>query len=917
MAEAAAITLQQSDGDLRRAFREYESGVAYENARRAALIAAVFMLIGWSLDVIIISDHAIEFLMIRVACAILLGLIFRQLGKAGGFIKANVAAQGIALLPIISICAMIAMTQGGNSTYYAGLNLVLVGLSLLLRWSFWNSVGMIIACFACYAISVWISPAYPEFRTLFGNSYFLFVTSVFVLAGSYFYERLRFREFCLREEVERSRRLLESQNQQLSELDEAKTRFFGNISHELRTPLTIMLGITERLRILLGRQPGEPVIEEMTTMLEQNGLRLLKLIDDLLDLVRFDTGHGDVKRQSTSIAAHFDGLLRSLRHLAEQDRVALLWECKTDSESILLDRDKFDKILLNLVINAIKFTPSGGTIEAKLHISENQLRLSVEDTGVGIPPEVLPRIFERFWQVDTSSTRKFQGAGIGLALVRGLTDAMEGTVKVESTVNKGSTFTIELPAESASAGDDAEIEDALKDGGNIAELHRKAAMSIPGKMGPRATPGPIAPIGPQIAHLVIGRPSGSRPLVLIADDEPDIRRFLRMQMENVDVIEAADGAEALELARLRRPQLALLDHMMPEMDGGEVCRGIRANHATRGMGIIILTARADEQTKMNALQAGANDFLTKPFSTTELALRLENQLAMARIRREMADLNSDLQSALEQIKENEVLMIRNEKLSALGRMSAGIIHEINNPLNYANVGIHTLETFSKNLPEVDQADFLDVIKDIRDGVERVSQIVIDLRKFTREESLTTGDADLVEIITRSRRMISHQVGRTIAFNLTMPDNALIRGNANQLSQVFINFFQNSIDAIEQRAAEQPDAPAGRIDIILEPAGDGWQVNLNDNGIGIPPENMSKIFDPFFTSKDVGKGMGLGLSITHQILEAHRALIEVDSRPGQFTRFRIVFPNPRAEIEPDPDPENAAGRALESVLDRST
>ena len=144
--------------------------------------------------------------------------------------------------------------------------------------------------------------------------------------------------------------------------------------------------------------------------------------------------------------------------------------------------------------------------------------------------------------------------------------------------------------------------------------------------------------------------------------------LFRSQMDNVDVIEAADGAEALELARQHQPQLALLDHMMPEMDGIEVCRRIRANHSTRSVAVIILTARADEQTKLAALQAGANDFLTKPFSSAELELRLDNQLAMGRIRREMSDLNVDLQAALEQIKENEVLMVRNEKLSSLGRM---------------------------------------------------------------------------------------------------------------------------------------------------------------------------------------------------------------------------------------------------------
>jgi signal transduction histidine kinase len=244
-------------------------------------------------------------------------------------------------------------------------------------------------------------------------------------------------------------------------------------------------------------------------------------------------------------------------------------------------------------------------------------------------------------------------------------------------------------------------------------------------------------------------------------------------------------------------------------------------------------------------------------------------------------------------------MVRNEKLSSLGRMSAGIIHEINNPLNYASAGIHALATFSRSLPVADQADFDDILKDIREGVERVSQIVIDLRKFTREDQAVSGDADLVEILTRSRRMVSHQVGEDIVFNMVAPELAIIRGNPNQLVQVFINFFQNSVDAIHQRV-EFGDGKAGQIDVTVDPAGEGWQVAIRDNGIGIHPENLQKIFDPFFTSKDVGKGMGLGLSITHQILKAHGAMIEVDSRSGEFTLFRILFSKPIYEDDPDPN-----------------
>ena len=889
MPEASPVSFSAPDeAELKHAFERYEHGVSVDNARRAAALAALFMLAGTTLDWMVFPEKAWHFLFIRAVTTFLLCGIFWALAHLSREKSRNWIAQGIPLLPTLGICWMIVETGGGNSVYYAGLNLVFLGLSLLLRWSFWNSVGMIVLCIGTYFASVALAPGHAEHRLFFNNSYFLFVTSVFVLAGSYFYERLRFREFALRKEVEDAREQLEAQNRQLSELDEAKTRFFANISHELRTPLTVMIGLTERLADKFKTSPQKDV-RDMLAMTEHNGLRLLKLIDDLLDLVRFDTGHADLKLQPTNLKDMLDGLMHSMRHLADQDGVALEWKLTGVDCPLLLDRDKIEKVLLNLTINAIKFTPSGGRIDVDAVLAGNTLALSVADTGVGISTEVLPRIFERFWQVDSSSTRKFQGAGIGLALVRSLVDTMGGTINADSVVGVGTKFKVELPVEQAGAvapvpaageGDESEAS-----GKHIEDLHRRAALSVarPADFGETT-----------VTARGIGRPgSGSRPLVLVADDEPDMRRYLVMQLEDVEVIEARDGAEALALAKQHLPVLALIDHMMPEMDGVEVCRAIRSHHATREMPVIMLTARADEQTKLHALEAGASDFLTKPFSGTELVLRLRNQLVMAAIRRELADLNRELGAAMEKLKENEVLLVRNEKLSGLGQMSAGIIHEINNPLNYARAGLHALRSFRRSLPEDDHADYDEIVGDISEGVERVAQIVADLRQFTRDDNRVGGEADLVDVVERSRRLVSHQLGEKIAFHLKGPEKALITGNGNQLVQVFVNLFQNAIDAILQRIADKDGEP-GRIDVGLRQAAGGWEVTVWDNGAGIPKEILGKIYDPFFTSKDVGKGMGLGLSITHQILGRHRAHIEVDTRSGEFTCFTIFFP------PPDPD-----------------
>ncbi len=900
MSEAVvSADLLQSDKNAMRAFRDYEHGVLVDNAKRAAALGAAFMFVGSVLDWVVFPQLGWTFLLVRAVCTLLLCLVFFSLEHMRRVEAPQWLVQVIALLPMVAIFWMIMMTGGGNSVYYAGLNLVLVGLLVVLRWSFWNSLGMAVACFAGYLVSVAISDNQADPRILFNNGYFLFVTCVFVVVGSFFYERLRFREFALRRELERSRAKLEKQNKQLAELDDAKTRFFANISHELRTPLTIMLGVTEKLRRSVDGA-GDAEDSEMVEVLEENGLRLLKLIDDLLDLVRFDSGAAVVKPQATDLDALIGGLVRSLRHLADENGVALLSSVECGDSLLMLDRDKLEKIVFNLVMNAVKFTPTGGTVEVSTRVEDGVMLLEVEDTGVGIEDGQLKHVFERFWQVDTSTTRKFQGAGLGLALVRSLTETMGGAIDVASRVGHGTKFTIRMPVQAA----DAEVEEEAATDNVVARLHRKAAFDTR-----RGRPVPVESMPKVKPRIGVGA-DGQRPRVLIADDEPDMRRFLAMQLGDVEVIEAEDGMEALELAKQREPALVLLDHMMPEMDGVEVCRRLREHHALRETPIIILTARADEQTKLEALKAGASDFLTKPFSSAELSLRIENQLILSRIRRELAGANRELKAALDQLKENEVLLIRNEKLSALGQMSAGIIHEINNPLNYARAGLHALDSFQREIPEGDQAEFAEVLGDVREGVERVAQIVSDLRRFTRDSGRYDEEVSLRDVVDQAVRLLGHQFDDELGMEQMVGEDAVVFGNHNQLVQVVINFLQNSIDGIRERIAAGDDGEKGRIVVSAALSGrEGWDLTVRDNGIGIPPDRVNKIFDPFFTSKDVGKGMGLGLSITHHILERHGAVVDVDSQPGKYTDFRVMFPAASAGSHDDypsePSPEEAS------------
>lgn len=801
----------------------------------------------------------------------------------------------LAMIPAADMSVILYLTGDPASPYYAALNLVLLAIGLVLQWNFLQSlvaVTLVILMYTVVCIALYNPDKTMEGAKIFTNYWFLGLTGIIVVTGNYLQTRLRLAEFALRYRLDASQKELERSNKRLRELDELKGRFFANISHELRTPLTLLLAPLEALRLQAGLNSDMRLRENMDTMYA-NGLRLLKLINDLLDLVRLETGKLRLKIEPIDVNDFLRGLVTAVKRVAEDKGIKVLCDVALEVEKIRADPDKLEKVFLNLLFNSVKFTPAGGTIALTATPDGDHVLLKVSDTGVGIDPNHLPYIFDRFWQADDSANRKFQGTGIGLALVKELVEAHQGTVVAQSQLGEGTTITVRIPqvcSGAAGTSSDTSIilaetakttptpntpNPVVNDKNWLAALYRRAEM-FPGFIPLRDTLRPLSAPG-----------GGNRPRLLIADDEPDMLRFLETQLgEHYEIIAASDGDQAVTLASQYLPGVILCDMMLPEKDGLEVCRILRANAQTRDIPMMILTARADDETKLQCLAAGANDFLTKPFSTAEVRVRLKNLVDNNQLQKALAWQNKKLTATVEQLKETELQLVQSEKMAALGRMSAGIIHEINNPINFAKTGLYTLGRKSALLPETERADYDEILKDIEEGITRVAAIVGDMRAFTHPQGGGDDDIDVDKCLTAALRFLAAETKGNIQVIQDLPNGFTVRGNRNKLLQVFVNLLQNSIDALRHRSAT--DSPA-TIRVSAEESEGGRRIRFWDNGPGISEENLRKIFDPFFTTKDVGQGTGLGLSICYRILSDSGGRITVRSQLGEFTEFCLEFP----------------------------
>jgi signal transduction histidine kinase/CheY-like chemotaxis protein len=431
----------------------------------------------------------------------------------------------------------------------------------------------------------------------------------------------------------------------LAEVDRAKTTFFSNVSHEFRTPLTLMLGPLEDA---LAEKGLPQRVQERLEVAHRNSQRLLKLVNTLLDFSRIEAGRIEAIYEPVDLGALTTDLASVFRSAIERAGLKLIVVCDSIDRPVYVDREMWEKIVFNLVSNAFKFT-FDGQIEVGLRDRGQTVELSVSDTGTGIPSEELPRLFKRFHRVKDARGRSYEGSGIGLALVQELVKLHGGSVRVTSIMDKGSTFTISIPTGSAHLAAD-HIHSARS--ARSTSLRGEAYLQEALQWLPRSDEvnQSTVEVFPATGKQVSLESSSSEPAeskrILIADDNGDMREYLQRLLiqSGYEVVAVGDGEAALHAATDQSFHLCLADVMMPKLDGFGLLRALRDNDDTRPVPVILLSARAGEESRLEGLAAGADDYLVKPFSARELVARVESHLKLAGLRRQQEErMAADLQ----------------------------------------------------------------------------------------------------------------------------------------------------------------------------------------------------------------------------------------------------------------------------------
>jgi signal transduction histidine kinase len=657
----------------------------------------------------------------------------------------------------------------------------------------------------------------------------------------------------------------------LAEIDRAKTTFFSNISHEFRTPLTLLLSPLEELLT----EPGDPeTMHYRLGVAYRNALRMQKLVNTLLEFSRIEAGRLDGQFRKVDIAALTMDLASSFRSAVEKAGMQLHVGAREIQGDVYVDIELWERIVLNLVSNAFKYSQQG-TISVEVRQEGAEVQVSVTDDGVGIAADQQERIFDRFHRIENSAGRSQEGTGIGLAMVRELVRLHQGTIGVTSAVGVGSTFTVRIPIGMAHLPvDRIVVERTAERKLKHAEGFVQEAMMWIGD-------------GEEEKKEIF---SSSKYKVLLADDNADMREYVeRLLSRQFSVITAVDGEDAFAKMMEHRPDLLLSDAMMPRIDGFQLLKLVRQSEELQGTPVILLSARAGEEAKVEGLEAGADDYLIKPFAARELLARVDSNIRIAKERSAaMKEYAEKLEQAVRRRTQelrtlNHSLERSNEDLQQFAHVAS---HDLKEPVRKIRTfSGRLLDEYAGHLPPEAKV----FLKKIQQATTRMYSMIDGVLNYSvingSEQPITEVDLHgVIDQIEADLELAIRERNATIR-RAPLPR---IEGAPVLLYQLFYNLLNNSL-----KFAKSGDNPLVTIESrFTEGAGKRFaELTITDNGIGFDPGHADRIFETFvrLNSKDRYEGTGLGLSLCKKIVERHHGTIAATGVLNGGATFVIRLP----------------------------
>ncbi len=861
---------------------------------RGALWLVVFLYPAFGvLDYLVASSDALPLLwgmrlLVTLYTVVMLGVIRTEF-----FTRQAMVLSSIYVVVIASGIAVMLSTIGGlASPYYAGLNLVMVGAGLLFVWPRAAVIATYGTIVAAYLLPNLTYIPSGEATAAISNVFFFVSMAIVIAAGQILNYRAQYAQLVTRLTLERTKSDLEKTHERLKDVDRYRTRFFANITHELRTPLTLILSPVDA--ILQGQVGGFSADQaEYLRGIQRNAMRLLRLINDILDLTKLEESHVRLDIVRIDIQHRLDDIIRIVQPLAERKGIIVQASGDPSPDDIWVDAEQFERIIINLLSNAIKFTPAGGSVSVVLLVALERVTVVVEDTGEGIPPDQISRVFDRFTQVDDSTTRRHGGTGLGLALVRELVELHGGEIRAESRVGEGTRMIVTLRRGSGHFGEDivravsSEQPQGLWGEGGAGEAHLAVGApsesrgltewmeEIRGSESYR-----FLEIDAQTERRVVPRDPEERlktHKVLVIDDNRDMLEFLQFQLHGqFRVYAAQDGEKGWEIIQRDKPDIIVSDYMMPGIDGIDLCARVKADPETCGIPFVLLSAKAEVEDRVRGHEAGADVYLAKPFQPRELRAIIDSHIQAGEA---MAD------------------ALLEKRMQSIDLLSAGLAHEIRNPLTYIQNGMFLLQKTIRRWTELDPDDEagraklqgrLDELFEVAEkGVKRIDGIVELIKQYAQEGATVVERAYAVDdAIRKTLPLLAPYRPKAVSIHQDLRAKAQILIVPEQLHQVLTGLVQNALDAVPE---------AGNVWVATEREGENVRLTVRDDGPGIPEDVRSNIFSPFFSTKAPGEGMGLGLTIVHRVVTRAGGTITVDSAADGGTLFTVMFPVFRGDV----------------------